>query len=458
VKEIFLLPTKNEALFQPLPSVAEKNASPIEGKKPFRDYLQEAKAAPNQPVSRTSKRESPPVKHQEKESPPQSEELDDASSQEDVQAAVSQTSGGDSPDEAQTALPETLPAASMAVTAEQPFLQLSGVDVTQGEEEQASQGVGKPIIMSGLAISDILAQTPTSLEENTTPTKEGDAANKAFAQLLQAQDESAQPVKQVKVNGLETSQPQIEGKLAPEPNYDAAEKRGAFPPTKTEETSKSVGGQVNPDAMEKNAKIAISRTPLQTEAKSHSAEIGNQKESHTQLSVTKEAGKAEAGQASGPPINVTTPKSMEPARLAEAHRSEVVQQVAKELAVFSKSGGTSLRLQLYPEQLGRIDVRLISKMDGVQIVIHAENSSTATLLEKDLHLLRDSLIQSGVNLSGLSIGGGQAQTRSGLGQNELRPITEVFSRSEHSAESAESSHASPTQRWRDSSSTLDYRV
>jgi hypothetical protein len=102
-------------------------------------------------------------------------------------------------------------------------------------------------------------------------------------------------------------------------------------------------------------------------------------------------------------------RQTEPARLAEAHHPEIVEQLTRGIDTLTKSGEQSIRLQLYPENLGKIDLRLASGTDGVRIVMHADSSVTNQLLERHMPELRQVLVQSGVNLSGLSIGYGNPQ-------------------------------------------------
>ncbi|MGB9640207.1 MAG: flagellar hook-length control protein FliK [Anaerolineales bacterium] len=105
-------------------------------------------------------------------------------------------------------------------------------------------------------------------------------------------------------------------------------------------------------------------------------------------------------------------KTNEPARLAEAPRNEVIQQLSKDLESFTKSGQQSLRLQLHPESLGKIDLHLTSNAEGVRIVMNADQAATGFLLERHLGELKEMLEQAGVNLTGLSVNAGNAQLHS----------------------------------------------
>lgn len=62
-----------------------------------------------------------------------------------------------------------------------------------------------------------------------------------------------------------------------------------------------------------------------------------------------------------------------------------------------------MRLQLNPKELGAIEVEMTSGPQGVQVTFFAEQAGTGRLLEAGLNHLRDSLADSGVQLSGLNI-------------------------------------------------------
>ena len=109
-------------------------------------------------------------------------------------------------------------------------------------------------------------------------------------------------------------------------------------------------------------------------------------------------------------------QTIEPARMAEAQHPQLVEQVSRGIDTLSKAGQQSIRLQLYPENLGKIDLRLTSGTDGVRIVINADSPATSLLMERYLPELRQVLIQSGVNLAGLSVGSGN--TRGNTGNSE----------------------------------------
>ncbi len=100
----------------------------------------------------------------------------------------------------------------------------------------------------------------------------------------------------------------------------------------------------------------------------------------------------------------------EPARLAEARTPEMINQITKGIDLLSRSDGQSLRLQLHPENLGKIDIRLSTGSEGVTVTLTTDMQLTGNLMERSLSELRTSLADAGINLASLSVNSGQQQT------------------------------------------------
>jgi flagellar hook-length control protein FliK len=83
---------------------------------------------------------------------------------------------------------------------------------------------------------------------------------------------------------------------------------------------------------------------------------------------------------------------------------EVVQQVMRQMSATLQSGPSSMRLHLNPKELGVIDVQMIQSAQGVSVTFFAEQASTGRLLETQMNQLRQSLTDSGIQLSNLNIG------------------------------------------------------
>jgi flagellar hook-length control protein FliK len=110
--------------------------------------------------------------------------------------------------------------------------------------------------------------------------------------------------------------------------------------------------------------------------------------------------------ANGPVKEAQTPElhGKPPAEYIHAEAVEVAQQVIRHMKANLSSGATSMHLQLNPKELGAIEVDMVSSSQGVQVTFFAEQASTGRLLETQLNQLRESLVDSGVQLSGLQIG------------------------------------------------------
>jgi flagellar hook-length control protein FliK len=94
----------------------------------------------------------------------------------------------------------------------------------------------------------------------------------------------------------------------------------------------------------------------------------------------------------------------EPLVQTNTNSVELVKQVIHQLNGKLKNGPTSMHLQLNPEALGAIDVDVVRDATGVQVTFFVEQAGTGKLLESQLSQLRQSLADSGVQLSGLNIG------------------------------------------------------
>jgi len=110
---------------------------------------------------------------------------------------------------------------------------------------------------------------------------------------------------------------------------------------------------------------------------------------------------ADLGKTMGAPPEIT---NSEPARLAEARNLHLTQQVARQVEDMANSGLKTLRMQLYPEALGKLELQLTSQGGSLKVVILADLAATQQTLERHALDLQQALQQTGVNLTGLTIG------------------------------------------------------
>jgi flagellar hook-length control protein FliK len=136
----------------------------------------------------------------------------------------------------------------------------------------------------------------------------------------------------------------------------------------------------------------------------------------------------------GAHLTTAASQTFEPARLAEAQNKEMVWQISQNVESMLKSRQTTLRLQLYPEELGRIDLRLTTGSAGMGVSLIAQQASTGQLLESQVATLRQALDQAGIHLAHLSVGQQQSQASSGgsnrqgrgqTGQRELNSVIQT---------------------------------
>jgi len=114
------------------------------------------------------------------------------------------------------------------------------------------------------------------------------------------------------------------------------------------------------------------------------------------------------------PPNTQVSQSYEPARLAEAPKAETISQISNQIESMVKANRSSIRVQLYPEELGHIDLRIVSNRNGVGVTMVADKSTTQEVLRSEMNLLKQSIEQAGIQLSDLNIGQGQSS-----GQQQL---------------------------------------
>lgn len=132
----------------------------------------------------------------------------------------------------------------------------------------------------------------------------------------------------------------------------------------------------------------------------------------------------------------------------------IIQKVSTQVAEMVRDQGQSMRLQIHPENLGKIDLRLVSNSDGMRVVMTAEVPATAKLLESHLDQLQQSLSHAGVSISGMSVNSQGAQ---GQSANPSQNQSQNTGRSSTSPFQPEAETATPVV-LSVSSSGFDYRV
>lgn len=103
----------------------------------------------------------------------------------------------------------------------------------------------------------------------------------------------------------------------------------------------------------------------------------------------------------------------------DTQAASVAQQIRESLEATIRQGKSSLHIQLSPQELGAIDIRLVSSVHGVNLTVFTEQANTGRLLEAQINQLRQSLSEAGVQINNLNIQQNQSgQTQQGFGHQQ----------------------------------------
>ena len=110
-------------------------------------------------------------------------------------------------------------------------------------------------------------------------------------------------------------------------------------------------------------------------------------------------------------------------------RSSIIQQVVEKAETLTGENKSEIVVQLKPESLGKISLRVIHERGEIMAKFVAENEQVRAILESNMQHLKDSLEKSGITIQNLSVSvgqHGQRQAGDDNGQNgktgERRPV------------------------------------
>lgn len=83
--------------------------------------------------------------------------------------------------------------------------------------------------------------------------------------------------------------------------------------------------------------------------------------------------------------------------------NNVLGQIAARLFSGVRQNIPNMTIHLYPPELGKVKVKIISKKDGLNVHLHSTNNQVAGILGKNLPLLQQSLEDQGIALSDLRV-------------------------------------------------------
>ncbi|MFZ5808673.1 MAG: flagellar hook-length control protein FliK [Chloroflexota bacterium] len=454
MNEILILPTAAEGLAQPSPPQTKKAADhPSEAPVSFRERLDKARRAKASPND-----EQPQPKCLEEGDKPLLDSSEEVEKPDSPCEPVTDTLAVPLEILSATVIPQSVPregnllqqmknqseaVVEVVTTVNEPTV--PAPQQTTLLQTAESQAINQ-------AAQEILTQTALAVEAEQPKAAQVDL--KPFETLMRQANETTQEAA-TPLDGFEIK---ATPKAQYEPSNPFQEKKADMQPV--EQRSTEAKAAQNTPA---SATTTAPSESLQNTVKGVEVE----KTASAGKAVSQEVSKGEGKSGDSPPVQTASSaasppsqsaaKPTEPARMAEAQRPELVQQIAREVEGLNKSNQHSIRIQLYPESLGKIELRLVSNAEGVRIVMNAEQPATSFMLERHLPELKETLAQAGVNLAGLTVGERNQQEHSASPQRNFTTSGQSWRNALLSTDDGEK-ESSVQNGLFDSSSQIDYRI
>ena len=118
------------------------------------------------------------------------------------------------------------------------------------------------------------------------------------------------------------------------------------------------------------------------------------------------------------------PTSIETINTEDLTTSNIIQQIVQQVDIKYKEGSNQIKLQLLPENLGKLSIDLISDNQEIRAKVYVESLMVKEVIEGNLNEFRESLTEKGINISNIEVSVGQdpetQQGNRGLQQNIRR--------------------------------------
>jgi flagellar hook-length control protein FliK len=150
-----------------------------------------------------------------------------------------------------------------------------------------------------------------------------------------------------------------------------------------------------------------------------------------------------------------TGKINEPARLAEAQSTEILRQISRQVAGSPNSGSQTIRIQLHPEDLGQIELRITSSSQGTHVSLIADQAGTGKLLETHIAQLKQTLSDAGVQMADVHVGQQAPQQSFRDPQSSQNPQQKNF---KYDSRTVMGTNEIASNRSHSNSSLVDYRI
>jgi flagellar hook-length control protein FliK len=89
--------------------------------------------------------------------------------------------------------------------------------------------------------------------------------------------------------------------------------------------------------------------------------------------------------------------------------ARLVRDIAEQVGVLAGQGKSEFQIQLHPDTLGRLHMRLTLDDGGVTVRMHAESAEAKSMIESNLGQLKQSFQDQGVRVDHFTIDVGQGQ-------------------------------------------------
>jgi flagellar hook-length control protein FliK len=111
----------------------------------------------------------------------------------------------------------------------------------------------------------------------------------------------------------------------------------------------------------------------------------------------------------------------------EADTTLILNQISDKLKTTMDAGKDTVKIQMQPENMGKVDVRIVRGSDGVQFYFTADTLSTSRALQASLNQLHQSLMDAGVKVGNMSVSyQGQPGQQNNQGQSQRKNVFSFF--------------------------------
>jgi flagellar hook-length control protein FliK len=105
----------------------------------------------------------------------------------------------------------------------------------------------------------------------------------------------------------------------------------------------------------------------------------------------------------------------------DAKSSEILNQITDRIKTTMEAGKDVVKIQLQPENMGKVDVRIVRGSDGVQFFFTADTPSTSRMLQATMNQLHQNLLDAGVKVGNMSVSyQGQPGQQNNQGQQQRK--------------------------------------